>query len=43
METQFGEQVYIMGSTEELGNWTDLKCELTWAEGHVWTCKVNIP
>ena len=42
METKFGEEVYIMGSIEELGTWKDLKCRFTWTEGHIRTVKLNI-
>ena len=35
-ETNLGESVSIIGDIEELGNWKNFKCEMTWTEGHVW-------
>jgi len=35
-QTPPGEEIYILGSIPELGDWKDRKCKLTWTEGHVW-------
>ena len=28
--------LFVMGSTEELGNWEEFKCGMKWTEGHYW-------
>eukprot|EP00826_Nyctotherus_ovalis_P003084 TRINITY_DN10619_c0_g1_i2.p1 TRINITY_DN10619_c0_g1~~TRINITY_DN10619_c0_g1_i2.p1 ORF type:complete len:392 (+),score=86.07 TRINITY_DN10619_c0_g1_i2:90-1265(+) len=42
-KTEHGENVYVMGSIPELGNWSDYKAKLTWTEGHVWTATILLP
>lgn len=37
--TKFGESIGVIGSTEELGNWKQVKLHLKWTEGHLWTSK----
>jgi len=29
----------IIGDIEELGNWKNFKCQMTWTEGHVWVLR----
>lgn len=31
-----GEDLCVIGSTPELGNWKEVKCHLTWTSGHIW-------
>ena len=31
-----GESISVVGNMDELGNWIDYKCHLTWTEGHIW-------
>ena len=31
--------MYVMGSIEELGNWEEFKCSMTWTKGHIWITK----
>lgn len=38
-ETNMGESMSVIGDIEELGNWKNFKCEMTWTEGHVWVLK----
>eukprot|EP00434_Breviolum_minutum_P013842 symbB.v1.2.012205.t1/scaffold834.1/size159133/3 len=42
--TNFGEEMYLVGSCDELGAW-DLsrKVHMAWNEGNFWTVKVKIP
>ena len=35
-ETKMGENLYVLGSIEELGNWQDFTCKMTWTDGHIW-------
>lgn len=35
-QTTPGEEIYVIGSIPELGNWKERVCKLTWTEGHVW-------
>ena len=34
--TAFGENICVVGSIPELGNWKQVKCQLRWTEGHIW-------
>jgi hypothetical protein len=34
-----GEDLHVLGSIPELGNWKEVKCPLKWTEGHVWVCE----
>jgi len=38
-----GEHIYILGDLNELGNWKDFKCRMTWTEGHNWTYLLTLP
>lgn len=38
-ETNLGESMSIIGDIEELGNWKNFKCHMTWTEGHVWVLR----
>lgn len=39
-ETKVGEDLYVIGSIRELGEWKNLDIlPLTWTEGHVWVTK----
>ena len=35
-ETNLGQNLFVMGSIVELGNWNDFVCKMTWTEGHIW-------
>lgn len=35
-ETIPGESICVVGSIPELGTWKELKCHMTWTEGHIW-------
>lgn len=37
--TQFGESIGVIGSTEELGKWKQVKIHLKWTSGHIWVSK----
>lgn len=41
-ETAPGQDIYILGSIPELGNWKELKCKLKWTSGHIWEKTLNI-
>lgn len=39
-ETKPGEDIYVVGSIKELGEWKDIhKAPLKWSKGHVWVTK----
>lgn len=38
-ETNLGQSMSIIGDIEELGNWKNFKCEMTWTDGHVWVLR----
>jgi hypothetical protein len=40
-ETQFGQNMCVVGSTPELGNWMNF-INLKWTEGHVWVSEKPI-
>lgn len=42
-ETKFGQNVYLMGSTSEIGSWKNKVAKLKWTEGHVWRIDINFP
>ena len=33
-ETKFGEEIAVVGSAAELGNWKEIKHKLVWGDGH---------
>ena len=35
-QTNPGEDIYIVGSIPELGEWKERKCKMTWTDGHTW-------
>ena len=35
-ETSLGENLCVLGSIPELGEWEKVRCRLTWTQGHVW-------
>ena len=37
--TKFGESIGVIGSTEELGKWKQVKVHLKWTSGHLWVSK----
>ena len=40
---QFGQEVYIVGSSPELGEWQLSKAlKLKWSEGHIWKKRINV-
>lgn len=41
--TQIGENIYILGSLKELGNWKESKMKLKWTEGHIWKGSLKLP
>ena len=42
-ETKVGEDLFVVGSIKELGEWKNLeKVPLTWTEGHIWVTKTPI-
>ncbi|CAJ1367273.1 unnamed protein product, partial [Effrenium voratum] len=42
--TSFGQDLFLVGSCEELGCWDVIrKVPMGWTEGNVWTAKVSIP
>lgn len=42
MKCQLGENIFVLGSIEELGSWQTFKCKLDWHEGHFWMNKEPI-
>ena len=42
-ETKFGQNVFLMGSTPELGSWKNPVAKLKWTEGHVWKLAITFP
>jgi protein-tyrosine phosphatase len=42
-KTEYGQNVYVMGSLSELGNWKEYRAKLKWTEGHIWTCALSLP
>ena len=39
-ETKPGEDIFVVGSIKELGEWKDInKAPLKWSAGHVWVTK----
>ena len=41
-ETEFGQEMVILGSIDQLGNWNDLsKGKMKWSDGHVWRLKIK--
>jgi len=41
--TSLGQNIYILGSIPELGNWKDRKFKLKWSEGHIWKGTLELP
>jgi len=41
-ETNFGEDLYVLGHIEEMGSWKKYKCGLLWTEGHIWVTEKPI-
>ena len=37
-----GQMLYVMGGIEELGNWQEYKCPMSWTEGHYWVANVDV-
>jgi hypothetical protein len=35
-ETIVGENMCVLGSIQELGNWKQFKAPMIWTEGHIW-------
>jgi hypothetical protein len=35
-ETKFGEEVWVLGSIKELGQWKEYKIKLFWGDNHCW-------
>ena len=35
-ETELGQELAIIGSLLELGEWKDFTAKLTWTDGHIW-------
>lgn len=46
-ETTFGQEIWVLGSIKELGQWKEYKLKLFWSDGHCWINKepllVNSP
>jgi hypothetical protein len=42
-QTSPGQNIYILGSITELGNWKESKFRLKWSEGHIWKGKLELP
>eukprot|EP00913_Durusdinium_trenchii_P001704 g1576.t1 len=43
-ETSFGQELYLVGSVDELGLWDCRRAvHMAWTAGNVWTAKVSIP
>ncbi|CEM10154.1 unnamed protein product [Vitrella brassicaformis CCMP3155] len=43
-DTRFGQNLYLVGSVEPLGLWDPSRAvKMTWNEGNMWTCTVNLP
>ena len=44
-KTTFGQNLYVIGSTGDLGEWKTLKVKLKWNDGHFWigTLKTAVP
>jgi hypothetical protein len=38
-QTNLGESLCVVGNIEELGNWKNFNCKMSWTEGHVWVLK----
>eukprot|EP00826_Nyctotherus_ovalis_P038009 TRINITY_DN3522_c0_g1_i8.p1 TRINITY_DN3522_c0_g1~~TRINITY_DN3522_c0_g1_i8.p1 ORF type:complete len:389 (-),score=72.69 TRINITY_DN3522_c0_g1_i8:123-1289(-) len=41
-KTEYGQNLYIIGSTEELGSWKTFNHLMKWSEGHVWTIDLKL-
>lgn len=43
-KTEFGQEVYLVGNCNALGNWDVLSgVRLKWGPGHVWEGSVELP
>ena len=42
-KTEFGQNVYIMGSIPEFGSWREFKAKLKWTENHIWCGTFSLP
>lgn len=43
-KTVYGDSLMVVGSTESLGGWWPAYgLEMTWTEGHIWTCEFDVP
>jgi len=41
-KTDYGQNLYLIGSTPELGNWKEFKQKMKWTEDHIWTTTITI-
>lgn len=41
-KTEYGQNLYIVGSTQELGAWKTFNHLMKWSEGHVWTIDLKL-
>ena len=42
-QTSPGQNMYVLGNINELGNWKENKFKLKWTEGHIWKGKLELP
>lgn len=42
-KTNFGQNLFIYGSTPELGNWKKPVAKMKWNQGHLWKARVKFP
>ena len=40
-ETNFGQNLYLIGNTDELGSWSDFTNKMEWSHGHIWHITVT--
>jgi hypothetical protein len=40
-ETKYGQNLYILGSVPELGNWKKTVAKMKWTTGHVWRLEIK--
>ena len=41
-KTEYGQDLYVIGSTAELGGWKEFKNKMKWTEGHIWTISLDL-
>ena len=41
-KTEEGQNIFILGDSEDFGNWKEAKFKLKWTNGHIWIGKYNM-